>query len=243
MRLFEPKTPGTTQPRPSVPARLLRRAVIGGAMLFALMAMMLFAGAGTFAWPQGWVFLLVFFAWTIGMSVWLYHYDPALFMRRARGGPTSEKEVPQKIIMSIMSLAFIALLIVPALDRRFGWSHAPLWLRPVGNVLLSLGWLIVVRVFKENSYTASTVEVMPGQAVVSTGPYAIVRHPMYAGGMLLLLGMPLALGSWWGLSPIAIILPTLIWRLMHEERLLTRDLPGYAEYTAKVPYRLIPGGW
>ena len=211
--------------------------------MFAVMAALMFGGAGTLAWWQGWLFLMTYFAWTIGVSVWLFRHDPALFQRRLSGGPVAEKATVQKVIMTPMSVAYIALMTVPALDYRFGWSRAPLWLAPAGDAVFSAGWLIIVFVFKENSFTASTVEVMPNQVVVSTGPYAIVRHPMYAGGLLLLTGIPLAMGSWWGLAVIATMLPGLIWRLSDEERTLARDLAGYSDYMGKVRYRLVPGVW
>jgi protein-S-isoprenylcysteine O-methyltransferase Ste14 len=222
---------------------LERRALISGAILFAVMTTLIFGGVGTFAWWQGWMFLLVYFAWTVGVSVWLSRHDPALFRRRLIGGPMAEKRTAQIIIMTLILLGFIGLMIVPALDYRFGWSRAPLWLAPVGDAVFSSGWLIIVFVFKENTFTASTVEVMPGQTVVTTGPYAIVRHPMYAGGIFILVGMPLALGSWWGLTPIATIAPALIWRLLDEERMLRHDLPGYVDYMGKVRFRLVPGVW
>jgi protein-S-isoprenylcysteine O-methyltransferase Ste14 len=222
---------------------LARRAVINGAMLFAIMAAVMFGGGGTLAWWQGWVFLLVYCAWATGASVWMYRHDPALFARRLRGGPAAEKEPAQKIIMSVMSAAYIGLIFIPALDYRYGWSRAPPWLVPVGHALFSLGWIMILFVLKENSFTASTVEVMPGQAVVSSGAYAIIRHPMYAGAIFLLAGIPLALGSWWGLAPMVAIAPGVIWRLLDEERMLARDLAGYAVYTERVRYRLVPGVW
>ncbi|MFL5255329.1 MAG: hypothetical protein ACJ8AI_21035 [Rhodopila sp.] len=125
--------------------------------MFAVLAVLLFGGAGTLAWWQGWLFLLVYLAWTIGISVWLFRRDPALFERRLRGGPTAERHPAQRIIMSIASVGFLGLLVVPALDRRFGWSHAPASLAVAGNLLFSVGWLGIVLVFRENSYTASTV--------------------------------------------------------------------------------------
>jgi protein-S-isoprenylcysteine O-methyltransferase Ste14 len=222
---------------------LVRRSVVSGAILLAIMAAILFGGAGTLDWWQGWLFLLVYFAWAAGVSVWLLRRDPALFARRLRGGPWAEKEPAQKIIMTLASAGFIGLIIVPALDYRFGWSRAPHWLALVGEALFSLGWLAIVFVFRENSFAASTVQVVPGQLVITTGPYAFVRHPMYAGATVLLVGMPLALGSWWGLVPLVLIAPALIWRLLDEERLLARELPGYPEYLGKVRYRLVPGVW
>jgi protein-S-isoprenylcysteine O-methyltransferase Ste14 len=131
----------------------------------------------------------------------------------------------------------------PALDFRFGWSAVPLPIVAAGNVLIAIGYAIIFLVYKENTFTSATIEVAKDQRVISTGPYALVRHPMYAGGLLYLLGMPLALGSWWGLVPFAATLPFLIWRLVDEEEFLARNLPGYAEYRNKVRFRLIPGVW
>ena len=221
----------------------LLRPLATNAALIAGMAVLVFGAAGTLAWWQGWLFLLAYVAWAVGASIWLYHHDPALFARRLRGGPFAEKEPAQKIIMGLMSVLFVAALLVPALDHRFGWTRAPAWLGPAGDALFSLGWLVIMAVFRENSFTAATIEIMPGQAVIATGPYAIIRHPMYAGGFLLLAGIPIALGSLWGLLAVLAMLPGLIWRLLDEERLLLRDLPGYADYTATVRSRLLPGLW
>ena len=160
-----------------------------------------------------------------------------------RGGPFAEKEPAQKIIMVLTSVGFIGLLIVPALDHRFGWSHVSPYAAVAGDVLMGLGWLAILFVFKENTFSSATIELAPDQRVISTGPYAIVRHPMYAGALVMLLGMPIALGSWWGALVIVAMLPALIWRLIDEERFLARNLPGYVEYQDKVRYRLIPLVW
>ena len=141
------------------------------------------------------------------------------------------------------SLGFIALLVVPALDRRFGWSAVPVFVTLAGNALVMIGFCFIFLVYKENTFASATVQVVADQKVISTGPYAIVRHPMYASGLLMLLGMPLGLGSYWGLIPLAGMLPFLIWRLADEERFLEENLPGYADYQKKVPYRLVPGIW
>ena len=159
------------------------------------------------------------------------------------GGPTAEKEPTQKLIMSFASLGFIGLIVFPALDHRFAWSHMPSYMAPVGDVLVVLGWLAIFFVFKENTFTSATIELAPDQKVISTGPYALVRHPMYAGALVMLLGIPIALGSWWGILVVVAMMPALLWRLFDEEKFLARNLAGYVEYQIKVRYRLIPLVW
>ena len=158
-------------------------------------------------------------------------------------GPTAEKEPTQKIIMVFALLGFIALLVVPAFDRRFMWSPVSPYVSVIGDLLVALGFWLVYFVIRENSYAASTIQVAEGQTVISTGPYAVVRHPMYAGVLPLLIGTPLALGSWWGFFTLILFMPALIWRLLDEERFLHKNLPGYTEYTRKVRYRLVPFVW
>src|SRR5262249_37063676 len=152
-----------------------------------------------------------------------------------------EKQSEQKLTMLVASLAFIALLVVPALDHRMQWSQVPVSVIVVGDILVALWWLVIFIVFRENSFASATIEVAEGQTVVSTGPYAIVRHPMYAGGLLLVVGMPLALGSYWGLLPIGAMMPVLLWRLFDRGRFFSGEVPGYTEYCARVRWRLIPG--
>src|SRR5262249_16237432 len=154
-----------------------------------------------------------------------------------------EQERAERVIMTFTSLGFIALLVVPALDRRFGWSSVPVWAVVLGDVLVVIGYYFIVLVYRVNSYTASTIQVVPGQTVISTGPYAIVRHPMYASGSLYIFGTPLALGSYRGFLVIAAMMPFLLWRLLYYERLLPRDLPGDAEYRQRVRHRLVPMVW
>ena len=145
--------------------------------------------------------------------------------------------------MFATSVGFIALLIVPALDHRFGWSALPIAWAVHGDALVAIGFYFIFLVYRENSFTSATIEVAVDQKVISTGPYAIVRHPMYASALLYLVGTPLALGSFWGLVPLGAMLPFLIWRLFDEERLLSESLPGYVEYQRNVGYRLLPGIW
>jgi len=219
------------------------KAFAGLLFLFLVMAAMLFVPAGTLDYWQAWTFLAVYFAWSVAISLYLLKADPKLMERRMRGGPTAEKETAQKIIMLFTSLGFIALLVLPALDRRFAWSHMSRCAALAGDVLVAIGWLAILFVFKENSFSSATIELAPDQKVVSTGPYALVRHPMYSGALVMLAGIPIALGSWWGLLIIVAIIPALIWRLVDEERFLARNLPGYVEYQNRVRYRLVPGLW
>lgn len=219
------------------------KAFAGLLFLFAAMAALLFVPAGTSDYWQAWTFLAVYFASSLVLSLYLMIADPALMQRRMRGGPAAEKEPVQKIIMIITSLGFAGLLVVPALDHRFAWSRMSSTMALAGDVLVGIGWLAIFFVFRENSFTSATIELAPDQKVISTGPYALVRHPMYAGALVMLLGIPIALGSWWGILVLAAILPALIWRLFEEEKFLARNLAGYVEYQNKVRYRLIPMIW
>jgi protein-S-isoprenylcysteine O-methyltransferase Ste14 len=212
-------------------------------ILALIMALVLFGAAGTVFYWQAWAYLAAFFAPAIIVTLHLVENDPALLERRLSAGPTAEKEMAQKIIMSVAMIGFIALLVVPALDRRFHWSGVPVNLVLLGDLLVVLGFYFVFLVYQENSFTSATIEVATGQKVISTGPYALIRHPMYAGSLPLLAGTPLALGSYWGLLAFAAMMPALIWRLLDEERFLSKHLPGYEEYCAKVRCRLIPGVW
>jgi protein-S-isoprenylcysteine O-methyltransferase Ste14 len=207
------------------------------------MGLLLFVPAGTVHYGQAWVYLSIFTGASVLTTLYLMRTDPALLERRMRGGPTAEKRPAQKFIMLCTSIGFMALLIVPALDHRFGWSTVPLGEVVAGDVLVAVGFYLICFVYRENTFTSATIEVAENQKVISTGPYAIVRHPMYASASLYLLGTPLALGSYWGLVPIAAMIPFLIWRLFDEERFLARNLPGYAEYETRVRHRLVPFVW
>jgi protein-S-isoprenylcysteine O-methyltransferase Ste14 len=224
-------------------ASLAVRAWFALVVLAAAVGLLLLMPAGTMAYWQAWVYLGIFVGASALTTVFLIRRDPALLERRMRGGPTAEKRPVERLIMVFTSLGFIALLVVPALDRRFGWSGVPGWAVIVGDVLVVVGFYFIFLVYRENTFTSATIEVAPGQTVISTGPYAIVRHPMYASALLYLVGTPLALGSYWGLVPLAALLPFLMWRLFDEERFLAESLPGYVEYQRKVRHRLIPRIW
>jgi protein-S-isoprenylcysteine O-methyltransferase Ste14 len=214
-------------------------------LLLTLIAMGLaiFLPAGTLHYWQAWSFLAVFAVLSLAITFYLMKHDPKLLERRLRGGPTAEKEPAQKIIQTITSTGFVAILVVSGLDHRWHWSSMPLYAAIAGDLLVVLGYAIIFFVFRENTFAASIIEVSPGQKVISTGPYAIVRHPMYGGAFFYLVGMPISLASLWGLAAILLMMPAFIWRIFNEERLLRNNLPGYAEYCRKVRYRLIPFVW
>jgi protein-S-isoprenylcysteine O-methyltransferase Ste14 len=222
-----------------VTRRALRSSFVGIVALAAL----LFIPAGTLNYWQAWLFIGVFVITTGVITVYLAIHDPKLLERRMNVGPRAEREPAQKIIMVFATLGFIGMLVFPALDHRFGWSAVPASASVLGDVLIALAFLLTFFVFRENSYGASTIQVAEGQSVISTGPYALVRHPMYAGALVMLIGIPLALGSWWGLLALLLILPVLIWRLLDEERFLRENLSGYADYQTQVKYRLVPFVW
>lgn len=213
-----------------------------GGLLYVIVAIaaMIFLSAWTFHYWQAWTFLALFMISISAIFVYLAKHDSKLLARRVK---TSEKEQSQKIIRLLVNLAFSAAIVISALDRRFGWSAMPSPVVFVGDAVVLLGLLIIFFVFKENTFTAQTVEVEAGQKVISTGPYAIVRHPMYVGGLVFMLGIPFALASWRGLLAIVLFAPALAWRILDEEKLLSKDLPGYAEYRRKVKYRLVPFVW
>ena len=219
------------------------KALFSVLMLALVLGVGLFLTAGTLQYWQAWVYLSVFTIASGLTTLYLIRNDPELLDRRMRGGPMAEKRTTQRVIMLFTSLAFVGLLVVPALDRRFGWSTIPLYAVIAGDALVAIGFYFIFRVYRENTYTSATIEVTANQKVISTGPYAILRHPMYASALLYLLGTPLALGSYWGLLPFVAVIPFLVWRLIDEEHMLTRELPGYSQYKQRVRYRLVPGVW
>jgi protein-S-isoprenylcysteine O-methyltransferase Ste14 len=222
---------------------LKTQAWLGLAALAAVVGVLLFGVAGTLRYAEAWGFLGTFFGAALAVTVYLMRRDPKLLERRVKGGPVAEQRPRQRVIQRLASCAFLAILAVPALDHRFGWSHVPVPVVVAGDGLVALGFLVVFLVFRENSYASATVEVGAEQKVIDTGLYAWVRHPMYAGALLLLAGIPLALGSFWGLLVLAPFAAVIVWRLLDEESFLVQQLPGYAAYRSQTPYRLIPFVW
>jgi len=222
-----------------VTLRTLRASIIG----LVVIAVLVFVPAGTVAYWQGWLFIIVFALSTNLIGLYLARNDPALLQRRMKFGPQAEPRPVQKALVGLAFVAFSALPVVSALDHRLGWSDVPDWVSVFGAFLVWLGLMIDLLVFRRNSFGASTVETMEGQTVISSGPYALVRHPMYVGALVMLVGVPLALGSYWGLLFVIVFVPVLALRILDEEAMLLRELDGYAEYTRSVRYRLVPGVW
>jgi protein-S-isoprenylcysteine O-methyltransferase Ste14 len=224
-------------------SNLAAKTILGFAYLILLLAIALFVPAWTFRFWQARVYLVIFAMCSAAITIYLWKHDQALLSRRVSAGPVAEKSRAQQIIQLFASVGFLAILVVPSLDRRFSWSHVPLWIVFAGDLLVVLGFFIVFRVFCVNTFTSATVEVTEHQTVISTGPYAFVRHPMYSGALVMLLGTPLALASWWGLIAFVIMVAVIVIRLLDEEKLLLANLPGYTEYAVRVRYRLMPAIW
>jgi protein-S-isoprenylcysteine O-methyltransferase Ste14 len=214
--------------------------VVFGLVFFGLA---LFWPAGTFYYWQAWVFIFVFIFATMGPSLYLAVKMPDALQRRMKAGPFAETRPLQKVIIAGTVLSVAAVLVVSAFDHRFGWSTVPTAVVVIGIVLVFLGLTMAQFVVIQNNYAGATVTVEADQELVSTGLYGFVRHPMYVGTLVMMLGTPLALDSYWGLVLIAPALLILALRITDEEKMLREELDGYQEYTQKVPYRLMPGVW
>lgn len=222
---------------------LAGRTILGFTQLIVFLGVALFVPAWTLDFWQAWVYIFVFAGAAALITVYLWNHDRKLLESRVKAGPGAEKEKSQKLIQVFASLAFIATLVLPSLDRHFLWSRVPLAFIVWGDALVALGFLAVFIVYKENTFTSATIEVAAGQRVISTGPYAIVRHPMYAGALLMLFATPIALGSWWGLTMFIPMALVIVLRLRDEEIFLQKRLPGYREYCGKVRFHLVPYIW
>lgn len=209
----------------------------------AILGLFLFLPAGTLNYWQAWVFIVVFMSSVSAIGLYLSVKDPALLERRKKIGPAAEQSLVQRIIMSVAFLSIAGMLVYCAIDHRLGWTPVPWYVSVAGDVLVALGLFINLVVFRENTFGGSTVEKFEEQKVISTGPYALVRHPMYAGVLVMMVGVPLALGAWGGLAILLVMIPGLVWRILDEEKLLRLELPGYTEYMKTVRSRLVPYVW
>ncbi len=209
-------------------------------MLFAVLGLMFFLPAGTIRYWQAWVYVLLLFTPMFIMVRYLYKHDPELLERRMR---TKERQKTQKLVVTLSFLFFLPAFIIPGFDIRFGWSNVPWVVVIIADIIVLFGYLFFALVLRANSYASRVVEVEKGQKVITTGPYAIVRHPMYLASLILFGFSPLALGSYWAMIPVMLLVILLVARIKGEERELLENLDGYKEYVMKRKYRLLPGIW
>ena len=212
--------------------RLLTGVLVFGAVLFI--------PAGSFKFWQGWAYLLIWMVPGLSAFAYAYKHDLKLIERRME---VKEKVPAQKLIMKFIYLIYLAAILLPGLDYRFGWSHVPLWLTVVSQAVVFLGFATTIWVLLVNSFASRTIQVEPGQQVISTGPYSIVRHPMYLGASVMLLFTSMALGSFVALPIFALLIPFIVLRLLNEEKVLRLELAGYSEYCSRTQFRLIPFVW
>jgi len=224
----------------ATPRTLKTRLIIRSLIAVIFVAAILFIPAGSPRYWQGWVFMAILFVPMPMTSAYFLKRDPQLVERRLR---TEEKISEQKTIIRWAQWVVFASLVIPGLDYRFGWSRVPFSLTVLSQLLVCTGYLITLWVMKENSFASRTVQIEEGQRVISTGPYRLVRHPMYFGAVLMLLFTALALGSWWALPGFLLVIPLIVLRLLNEEKLLCRDLPGYSDYCLRTRSRLLPLLW
>jgi len=225
---------------------MIARVIAQTALLLVVMGAVLFFAAGDWHWPQAWIFLGEFGVCSLAVCGWLLRHDPELLKTRL-SAPVHREQMPwDRIFMLAIFVAFFGWMVLIGLDaRRFEWSEMPLWVQPLGAVLIALGMVAIWQTFRYNTFAAPQVRIQAerGHRVITEGPYRYVRHPMYAGSLLWLLGTPLLLGSWWGAAAVPLLIAGLAPRAIGEERMLRRELSGYDEYAARVRWRFIPGIW
>lgn len=222
--------------------KIILQTVGYGFVALAVFGLLLFLPAGTFDYWQAWVFLAIY---AVGVASSLYWgiRNPTVLQRRMRGGPAAETRAAQKLAMTGIFAAFAAVLVVSALDHRFEWSTVPTPVSVLGDVLVAAGLAMGILTVVQNSYAGANITVEAEQPVVSTGLYGFVRHPMYFSLVLMMIGIPLALGSCWGLAGLVVGVPSLALRILDEEDMLEHELAGYPDYARKVRYRLVPFVW
>lgn len=220
--------------------QLKKMVYVSIALFFPVLAVFFFLPAGTWNYPEAWIYIAIIFVPMLFALNYLLKNDPELLERRMH---MRETQLAQKKVVSLSLVYFMLAFLLPGFDKRFGWSNMPFVIALAANLIVLVGYLAVIQVFKTNSYASRVVEIMKGQKVISTGPYAFVRHPMYAAVSFMYVASPLALGSYWAMIPAALIIPLLVARIKNEEEVLEKELDGYKEYKQKTKYRLIPGIW
>jgi len=212
-------------------------------LFIVILALLIFIPSWTFLYWQGWIYLLVISISLLSMTLYFLNHDRALMERRIKIGPQAEKKKIQKVIQSFYIILLITLVLISVIDHRFVLSNVPNVLNIISNLLVLIGIYIIYSVFKENSFASATIEVDKEQKVISTGPYSIVRHPMYSGALLLFIFTPIALGSIFGLIPAVLLITILMFRTLDEEKSLNKELSGYLDYCKNIKFRLIPYIW
>lgn len=223
-------------PKKRLISGVLLRLIPGIGSIFAL----LFLPAGTFDYWQAWMLMGILVVLMLPLSFYLLKRDPKILARRLK---MTEQAKSQRWIIFLFTVVLMVEFLLPGFDRRWGWSKIPAGLVITADVLAAAAYYLYFLVIRENSYASRVIEVEQGQKVISTGPYAVIRHPMYTSMMLLFLVIPIALGSYWALIPAVLCIPLYAARILDEEKMLIRDLPGYTEYMQKVKFRLLPGIW
>ncbi len=219
---------------------LIRKIFFLFPLTILVLGAMFFLPAGTMAYWQAWVYIVIIIVPAALVIAYFLKNDPEILIRRMK---LKEKEREQKLIIKLGYIPYLLAFLLPGFDQRFSWSQVPLVVVILAEILVVLGYGIVSLAFKANRYAARVVEVEQGQKVIDSGPYAIVRHPMYVGAMLMLISSPLALASYWAMIPAIFMFPVIVARILNEEKVLIRDLEGYSRYMQKTRYRLIPGIW
>lgn len=225
---------------------MIAKLIVQTLIVYAITAALMCIAAGTWRWPQLWIFIVEMTVTGIAVGIWLAHHDPGLLRERMSSPLQRAQAGADKAFMLCLFVAWPAWLVFMAFDAvRFRWSHLPIWVNVLGALLILVAMYAFYRTFRENSFAAPVVKIQKerGQTVVSTGPYGVVRHPMYAGASLLFFGIPMLLGSGWGLALAPAWLILLMLRIPIEERMLRENLDGYADYAQRVRYRLVPGLW
>ena len=224
---------------------MIAKLVISTVGLMAVIAAFLFVAAGTLDWPAAWGFLAEMTGLNLAIGFWLARHDPGLLKERLGSPFQRAQKAWDKVFMAVLFVLYFSWVVLIGLDARWGISHMPTWLQAVGALGVALSIYVIYLTFRENSFAAPVIKMQRerGQTVISTGPYAYVRHPMYVGGLVTFLSMPVQLGSWLGLAATVVLIPALAFRIVMEERMLIAELAGYRGYAARVSWRLIPGVW